>query len=64
MLSLLQGFEFHVKNEHNMWSYVFFFIHLNDMKTSDYSAIELFVSKLVSFVSTFERSQRRCLHEI
>ncbi|KAL4234550.1 hypothetical protein ACF0H5_006191 [Mactra antiquata] len=40
-----KGFDFHVRNEHNMWSYVFFFIHLNDMKTSDYTAIELYVSK-------------------
>lgn len=42
-----KGFDYHVRNEHNMWSYVFFFIHLNDMKTSDYTAIELFVSKLL-----------------
>ncbi|XP_053402419.1 inositol 1,4,5-trisphosphate receptor type 1-like isoform X7 [Mercenaria mercenaria] len=42
-----KGFDFHVRNEHNMWSYVFFFIHLNDMKTSDYTAIELYVSKLL-----------------
>lgn len=48
ILFLIQGFDFHVRNEHNMWSYVFFFIHLNDMKASDYTAIELFVSKLVS----------------
>lgn len=55
-LQFLQGFDYHVRNEHNMWSYVFFFIHLNDMKTSDYTAIELFVSKLVSKITFFKLS--------
>ena len=31
-----------------MWSYVFFFIHLDNMKQSDYTAVELYVSRLVS----------------
>ena len=45
---LLQGFDHHVRNEHNMWAYVFFLIHLEDVKTSDFTALELYVHKLVS----------------
>ncbi|XP_064599288.1 inositol 1,4,5-trisphosphate receptor type 1-like [Liolophura sinensis] len=40
-----KGFDHHVRNEHNMWSYVFFMIHLEDIKASDYTALELYVSK-------------------
>ncbi|XP_060075349.1 inositol 1,4,5-trisphosphate receptor type 1-like [Ylistrum balloti] len=42
-----KGFDHHVRNEHNMWAYVFFLIHLDDVKTSDYTAMELYVCKLV-----------------
>ncbi|KAK3085572.1 hypothetical protein FSP39_005468 [Pinctada imbricata] len=42
-----KGFDHHVRNEHNMWSYIFFLIHLEDVKTSDYTALELYVCKLV-----------------
>ncbi|KAK6195492.1 hypothetical protein SNE40_000911 [Patella caerulea] len=38
------GFEHHVKKEHNQWSYLFFFIHLEDTQPNDYSALELFVN--------------------
>ncbi|KAH3824475.1 hypothetical protein DPMN_126311 [Dreissena polymorpha] len=31
-----------------MWSYIFFFIHLNGTKINDYTALEMFVYKLVS----------------
>lgn len=31
-----------------MWAYVFFLIHLEDVKTSDFTALELYVHKLVS----------------
>lgn len=34
--------------EHNMWAYIFFFIHLNGTKVNDYTALEMFVFKLVS----------------
>ncbi|XP_074663089.1 inositol 1,4,5-trisphosphate-gated calcium channel ITPR3-like [Tubulanus polymorphus] len=41
------GFESHVRNEHNMWSYIFFFIHLDDTKHNDYTALELHVYQLL-----------------
>ncbi|XP_035825085.1 inositol 1,4,5-trisphosphate receptor type 3 isoform X3 [Aplysia californica] len=42
-----KGFEHHVKREHNMWAYVYFILHLDDVKASDYTALELYVAKLV-----------------
>ena len=44
----LQGFANHVRTEHNMWAYIFFFIHLDDTKPNDYTALELYVYDLVS----------------
>ncbi|KAL3848190.1 hypothetical protein ACJMK2_019064, partial [Sinanodonta woodiana] len=41
------GFEKHVKMEHNQWAYLFFFIHLDETRPNDYSALELFVYKLL-----------------
>ncbi|XP_055890997.1 inositol 1,4,5-trisphosphate receptor-like isoform X3 [Biomphalaria glabrata] len=42
-----KGFDHHVALEHNMWSYVYFIIHLDDIKASDYTALELHVAKLM-----------------
>ncbi|ELT91344.1 hypothetical protein CAPTEDRAFT_224137 [Capitella teleta] len=42
------GFEHHINQEHHIWAYIFFFIHLHDTKCSDYTALELFVFKLLS----------------
>lgn len=48
ILCISQGFIHHVKNEHNMWAYIFFLIHLDDTKPNDYTALDLYVSDLVS----------------
>ncbi|KAK6195687.1 hypothetical protein SNE40_001061 [Patella caerulea] len=40
------GFEHHVKKEHNQWAYLFFFIHLEETRPNDYSALELYVNNL------------------
>lgn len=42
-----QGFEHHINVEHHIWAYIFFFIHLNDTKQSDYTSLELYVHRLV-----------------
>ncbi|XP_078335085.1 inositol 1,4,5-trisphosphate-gated calcium channel ITPR2-like [Crassostrea virginica] len=42
-----KGFDHHVRFEHNMWSYIFFFIHLHGTKVNDYTALEMFVHKLL-----------------
>ncbi|CAD5113406.1 DgyrCDS2578 [Dimorphilus gyrociliatus] len=39
------GFEEHVKKEHNLWAYLFFFIHLDETRWNDYTSIELHVHK-------------------
>ncbi|CAH1798283.1 unnamed protein product [Owenia fusiformis] len=41
------GFDTHVKLEHNMWAYIFFFIHLDDTKHNDYTALDLYVYTLL-----------------
>ncbi len=38
-----------MKNEHNQWAYLFFFIHLDETRPNDYTALELYVSRLVSW---------------
>ncbi|XP_062518427.1 inositol 1,4,5-trisphosphate receptor type 1-like isoform X2 [Corticium candelabrum] len=38
------GFDHHVKEEHNMWAYLFFFIHLNTILPNDYTSTEEFVA--------------------
>ena len=45
---VLQGFQRHVKMEHYQWAYLFFFIHLDETRPNDYSALELYVHKMVS----------------
>ncbi|KAL5005127.1 hypothetical protein ScPMuIL_018583 [Solemya velum] len=41
------GFEKHVKEEHNQWAYLFFFIHLDETRPNDYTALELFVYNML-----------------
>ncbi|OWF52185.1 Inositol 1,4,5-trisphosphate receptor type 3 [Mizuhopecten yessoensis] len=41
------GFEKHVREEHNQWAYLFFFIHLDETRPNDYSALELYVFKML-----------------
>ncbi|XP_050396256.1 inositol 1,4,5-trisphosphate receptor type 2 [Patella vulgata] len=61
-----RGFDYHVKNEHNMWSYVYFIIHLDDIKESDYTALELYVSKHVESENYdfFPLNQALCLTSV
>ncbi|ESN99327.1 hypothetical protein HELRODRAFT_162850 [Helobdella robusta] len=44
---MLVGFDLHINEEHCIWAYIFFFIHLHDTKKSDYTALELYVHKLL-----------------
>ena len=37
---MLQGFEHHVKREHCMWDYIYFYLHLERIDVSDHNAIE------------------------
>ncbi|OWF37431.1 Inositol 1,4,5-trisphosphate receptor type 3 [Mizuhopecten yessoensis] len=42
-----KGFAKHVKAEHNQWAYLFFFIHLDETRPNDYSALELHVFNML-----------------
>ena len=37
-----------MKVEHNQWSYIYFFMHLDTTRPNDYTALELYVSMMVS----------------
>ena len=37
---ILQGFDHHVKCEHSMWDYIYFYLHLERIDVSDHNAIE------------------------
>jgi len=39
------GFRHHIRHEHNMWNYLFYFKHLDAMDANDYNAIEQFVAE-------------------
>ncbi|KAI0208430.1 hypothetical protein LSAT2_006887 [Lamellibrachia satsuma] len=45
----MDGFERHVKEEHNQWAYVFFFIHLDETRPNDYTALELLANQKYNF---------------
>ncbi|CAD5118285.1 DgyrCDS6999 [Dimorphilus gyrociliatus] len=42
-----EGFYHHVHFEHNMWSYVNYFIYLDETAENDYSAIDLYVVRML-----------------
>lgn len=44
---LAEGFEFHIKKEHNMWEYLFFLVHLNQKDVNNYTGPESFVKACV-----------------
>ena len=46
--SLWQGFDHHVKEEHNMWNYIYYSVYLETIDISDHNAIEKYVYQKVS----------------
>jgi len=40
------GFPHHIKHEHNMWNYIYFFVHLEQKDEDEYTAAEQYVSDL------------------
>ena len=46
------GFEHHVREEHCMWAYLFFFINLADTPANDMTALQLYTFRKVSEGST------------
>lgn len=45
-----QGFDHHVKNNHNMWNYIYLSIYLDQIDVSDHNAIQKFIYDMVSDV--------------
>nr|XP_022345635.1 inositol 1,4,5-trisphosphate receptor type 3-like isoform X6 [Crassostrea virginica] len=43
------GFERHVRMEHYQWAYLFFFLHLDETRPNDYTALELHVFNQLQF---------------
>ena len=42
------SFEGHIKNDHNLWEYLFFIIHILDKPVTDHNGIESAIHKMVS----------------
>ena len=38
-----QGFGHHVQNEHCMWNYIYFYLHLGRIDINDHNAIESYI---------------------
>ena len=45
----LQGFDHHVKHEHNMWDYIYFHLYLERIDVSDHNAIESYAYHQVRY---------------
>ena len=53
VLILLQGFDHHVKHEHCMWDYIYYYIHLGKIDVSDHNAIESYVYQQVQLPTLY-----------
>ncbi len=40
-----------MKNDHNMWSYIYYFLYLDELEESEYSSLDLFVANQVKPMS-------------
>ena len=47
ILLIIQGFDDHVKNDHYMWNYVYYSMHLDSIDTTNHTAIQKYVYGLV-----------------
>jgi inositol 1,4,5-triphosphate receptor type 1 len=43
-----EGFDYHVKNNHNMWNYIYLSIYLDQIDISDHNAIQKYIYDMVS----------------
>jgi len=42
------GFMRHIEKDHNLWSYVYYIVHLSSKNSSDYDGIESYVGRKYS----------------
>eukprot|EP00117_Sycon_ciliatum_P048000 scpid3078/ scgid34229/ Inositol 1,4,5-trisphosphate receptor type 1; IP3 receptor isoform 1; Type 1 inositol 1,4,5-trisphosphate receptor len=61
-----QGFEHHVKHDHNMWSYLFYFIFLHKLEANDMTATEDFVFRKLKAqdIDFFPTNKALCLENV
>ena len=45
--NLNEEFLQHIENDHNLWQYVFYIVHLNSKDSSDFTGVESFVFSLL-----------------
>ena len=45
-----KGFRHHVKHEHSMWNYIYFYLYLERIDISDHNAIESYTYHKVSLM--------------
>ena len=59
----LSGFYQHIQNDHNLWQYVFYIVHLNAKDSSDYTGVESIVFSLLEEGNTcwIPRMRALCL---
>ncbi len=59
----LQGFIKHVKNDHNMWAYIYYSIYLDQIDITNHNAIEKYVyEKVTNIFRLFSRSMLLSAH--
>ena len=51
IIILLQGFSKHYHNDHNIYSYIYFILHIKSMSSHDHNAIEKYVNDKVQSIS-------------
>ena len=50
----LQGFQMHVKKDHNMWAYIYYSMYLDEIDSTNHNAIEKYVfDKVRIMISTY-----------
>ena len=60
------GFERHIEKDHNLWSYVFYMVHLDSKDTSDHTGVESNILQKYreKDITWIPRSRALCLMEI
>ena len=54
MYCCLQGFEKHVRHDHNMWNYIYYYVYVSRIDPRDRSAIQKYVhDKVIASVNLF-----------
>ncbi|XP_019861654.1 PREDICTED: inositol 1,4,5-trisphosphate receptor type 2-like [Amphimedon queenslandica] len=58
-----KGFSKHIKNDHNMWNYVYYSLYLDSIDIGDHNAIQKYVYELMLENNTrfFPQEEARCL---